>query len=270
MKITGLFVYPIKSCRGTPLSQATVLATGLRHDRRWMLVNEQGRFITQREQGKLALIEPQLHEPDVEDSALTVTAYGMPALCISASADGPETRVKVWDDVVSAFDGGDEAAAWFTQFLGTPTRLVRFNDAEPRASNPQWTGNVTAYNRFSDGFPLLLISQASLDDLNSRMDTPLPMNRFRPNLVVDDLPAYGEDVLQEFGTEQLRLRVVKPCTRCKITTTDQNTGLVSNTQPLATLMQYRRSKELRGVMFGQNVIVVRGAGAKLQVGQTLA
>jgi uncharacterized protein len=269
MRITQLHVYPIKSCRGTAVQQTTVLNTGLRHDRRWMLVDERGNFITQREQGKLALIEPRMGSPDADHTALEVHAPDMPALWVSGDAISQPAKVMVWNDSVAAFDEGDDAAHWFSRLLGMPARLVRFDDAQPRPSNRDWTGELIAYNRFSDGFPLLLISQASLDDLNSRMNTALLMNRFRPNIVVDELPAYDEDELQEFGNERLRLRAVKPCTRCKITTTNQSTGVADSKEPLATLMQYRRNAALRGVVFGQNVMVVSGAGVQLSVGQVL-
>jgi uncharacterized protein len=269
MRITQLHVYPIKSCRGISVQTATVLATGLRHDRRWMLVNEQGRFVTQREQSKLALIEPRMLSPQAQDTALEVRAPDMPLLMVSANSSGRSVRATIWNDEVAAFDEGEAASRWFSRFLDVPVRLLRFDDAQSRLSNRDWTGETVAYNRFSDGFPMLLISQASLDDLNSRMSVALPMNRFRPNIVVDDLPAYGEDELQEFGNDDLRLRAVKPCTRCKITTTDQTTGRVDTKEPLATLMQYRRNAALRGVVFGQNVIVVSGAGAQIAIGQTL-
>ncbi len=270
MRIRDLFVYPIKSCRGTALSSARVLTTGLQHDRRWMVVNERGRFVTQREQPRMALIEPVLVDAQSEQGGLQVHAPGMPVLSIAGDDIQIERRVTVWGDEVSAFDEGDAAAAWFSRFLDLPVRLVRFNRDKPRWADTRWTGEVPAQAQFSDGFPLLLISQASLDDLNARLSQPLPMNRFRPNIVMSDLPAYGEDVLRDFGNADVQLRAVKPCTRCKITTTDQDTASVTGPEPLATLTQYRRHPELRGVTFGQNVIVVRGVGTVLRVGQELA
>jgi len=251
------------------LSSSAVLTTGLRHDRRWMLVNEQGRFITQREQPRMALIEPQLTDAHAEHSGLQIHAPNMPVLQVAGTNTHSVQSVTVWSDTVSAFDEGDEAAAWFSDYLGEAVRLVRFNDDQPRWSDARWTADVRAQARFADGFPLLLISQASLDGLNARLAESLPMNRFRPNLVVEGLPAYGEDTLRDFGNGSLRLRAVKSCTRCKITTTDQATAVVTGLEPLATLAQYRRHAELRGVTFGQNVIVVNGAGSTLQVGQEL-
>lgn len=262
--VSGLFVYPVKSCRGIALNHAQVVATGLQQDRRWMVVDVQGHFVTQREQPRMALIAPELH-----GVGLRITAPGMTPLIIDGLSIEQRTSVRVWRDHCAAFDEGDTAAAWFSEFLGLAVRLVRFDESQPRLSSREWTGQVEAYNQFSDGFPILVISTASLAELNSRLATPLPMNRFRPNLVLEGLPAYGEDTLDELRTDSLCLRVVKPCTRCKITTTDQATGIAQGTEPISTLMTYRRNPELRGVTFGQNVIIVAGAGNTLSIGQTL-
>lgn len=263
--ITGLYIYPVKSCAGVALDQATLSATGLDNDRLWMIVDERGRFITQREQSRLALIRPQLH-----DGVLQLDAPNMSSLVLDVQAVGTSVEVTVWRDRCVAFDAGEIAAQWLSDFLNKPVRLVRFDDSQPRPSNRDWTGNDTALNHFSDGFPILIISQASLDDLNTRLPTPLPMNRFRPNIVIDGVAAYGEDEVHELSAAALRLRTVKPCTRCKITTTDQATGIAVGTEPLATLMKYRRSLELKGVVFGQNVIGISGIGSTLRVGQELA
>lgn len=260
--ISGLFVYPIKSCAGIALEQATLTVTGLEQDRRWMLVNEKGRFVTQREQGRLALIIPTL-----QGAGLQVSAPDMPSLAIAGTSQDLPVTVTVWNDQCRAFDEGEAAAQWFSRFLGQAVRLVRFDDSQQRPSNRDWTGDTEAYNQFSDGFPVLAIADASLADLNSRLPAPLPMNRFRPNVVLAGLPAYGEDELYELRAEQWCLRVVKPCTRCKITTTDQTTGVSQGTEPLSTLMKYRRNPTLRGVTFGQNLIVI--AGGKLSLGQSL-
>jgi uncharacterized protein YcbX len=147
---------------------------------------------------------------------------------------------------------------------------VRFDAAHRRPSDPAWTGSAPAYARFADGFAMLAISTASLDDLNSRLGKALPMNRFRPNLVLEGLPPYGEDGLGEFCIgDEVRLRAVKPCTRCAITTTDQETGLVDGVEPLQTLKTYRWNRALRGVAFGQNVIVLQGAGRTLARGMVV-
>src|SRR5690606_26691189 len=162
-----------------------------------------------------------------------------------------------------AFDMGEPAADWITRYLGSAARLVRFDSRHRRASNTSWTGGIEALNRFSDGYPWLVISRGSLDDLNSRLEQPLPMNRFRPNIVLDGVPAYAEDRIAELIVGTVRLRIVKPCTRCAITTTDQSTA-ERGKEPLRTLLKYRYSSELKGVLFGQNAILIAGAGEKLR------
>jgi uncharacterized protein YcbX len=262
--LNGLFVYPIKSCAGTALASAELAATGLRHDRRWMLVNDQGQFITQREHSQLALIKPTL-----QGSGVLIDAPGMSTLAVQGTSLAQPCAVNVWKDQCRAYDEGAQSSAWFSEFLGQPVRLVRFADDQQRISSREWTGDINALNQFSDGFPLLVISLASLADLNARLSTTLPMNRFRPNLVMDGLPAYGEDKVHEFVMGDVRLRIVKPCTRCKITTTDQETGIARGPEPLDTLRGYRLDKVLRGVTFGQNAIIVAGVGSSLQVGQSV-
>lgn len=262
--IGGLYIYPVKSCAGIAVSQVQLAATGLSGDRRWMLVNDQGRFITQREQSRLALVIPTL-----QGAGVRLDAPGMPSLDIAGTSQVQPCTVSVWKDQCRAYDEGAAAAAWFSGFLGQASRLVRFDEIQQRVSNRDWTGDLEALNQFSDGFPLLVISTASLADLNSRLSAPLPMNRFRPNLVVDGLSPYGEDDVHEFHAGEVRLRVVKPCTRCVITTTDQTTGIAQGIEPLNTLRSYRFNAALRGVTFGQNVVIVAGTAAQLQVGQPL-
>ena len=193
----------------------------------------------------------------------------MPELRVSTEPGGARVEVKVWGDLCPALDVGAEAAAWLSQFLGRTVRLLRFDPHGARPSDTRWTEGVEALNEFSDGFPMLAISQASLDDLNGRLETPLPMNRFRPNVVLNGLQAYDEDRIHDLTDGAIRLRIVEPCTRCKITTTDQAKGEVAGEEPLTTLKTYRWSKALRGVMFGQNVIVMSGVGEQLRVGQHL-
>ena len=176
-------------------------------------------------------------------------------------------EVTCWRDRCAAFDAGEQRPRRGCQaFLGTPYRLVRFDPTRKRPSDSAWTQGVEALNQFSDGFPWLIISQASLDDLNGRLAQPLPMNRFRPNIVVDGLPAYGEDEVHELSTEGVTLRIVKACTRCAIPTTNQATAERESDEPLRTLRSYRFSKELRGVLFGQNAILIAGVGRELSRG----
>jgi uncharacterized protein YcbX len=178
--------------------------------------------------------------------------------------------VVVWKFSGGGIDCGDEAAAWCTRFLDTPLRLVRFDERRERVCSPEWTQGTRAVTQFSDGYPILVISRASLAELNSRLPTELPMARFRPNVVIDDVGAYDEDRIHELATADVTLRIVKPCTRCSITTTDQESGTLDGVEPLATLKQYRFDRELGGVCFGQNAIITRGAGAALRVGEKFA
>ncbi|HEY6643643.1 MOSC domain-containing protein [Povalibacter sp.] len=261
--ITALNIYPVKSCKGIPLQTGRVTTAGLEHDRQWLIVRPDGRFITQREAPRLALIET-----GIANGSLSLTSAQAGRLEVAVAADGPSVDVTCWQDRCAAFDMGEPAAQWLEAHLGAPHRLVRFDPSRKRPSNTQWTGDVEALNQFSDGFPFLVISQASLNDLNSRLPQPLPMNRFRPNIVIDGVSAYDEDLIDEFRMDGVVLRGVKPCTRCVITTTDQVTAERDGVEPLRTLRTYRMSRELKGVLFGQNAILLTGASRELRVGQS--
>ena len=197
--LTALTLYPIKSCAGIALQQATLTAAGLIHaqihDREWMVVDAQGEFLTQRSHPALALIVPDLN---LGAGMLELHAPGLAPLSLPlarpATGSAPKLQVRVWDDLVSADDCGDAAAHWFSQALGLACRLVRFPAQASRITNTRWTAHADVPTRFSDGYPFLLISQASLDDLNQKLAAqgrdPLPMNRFRPNLVIDGVDAF--------------------------------------------------------------------------------
>jgi uncharacterized protein YcbX len=262
--LAALHLYPVKSCRGIAVAEATVTGAGLEHDREWMVVTPEGRFVTQRECPRLALITP-----DLSDDALALVAPGADRLVVPLELRADVRQVTVWGDRCPAFDQGEPAARWLTELLGRPLRLARFDPSHRRLSDVTWTGGVEAPNRFSDGYPLLAISRASLDDLNARLPVPLPMDRFRPNLVLAGLPPYGEDALEDLVAGGVRLRRVKPCTRCAITTTNQASAEVEGDEPLRTLKSYRWDKALRGVTFGQNLIVLAGVGAALRVGMEM-
>ena len=177
--------------------------------------------------------------------------------------------VTVWRDHCDAIDEGDEVAEWLRLLLDVDCRLVRFDPAQRRLSAREWTGGIEADIRFADGFPMLVLSKASLSDLNRRLTTALPMNRFRPNIVLESVEAYDEDRIDELRADGVRLKLVKACTRCRITATNQDSAEVEGDEPLRTLRGYRYDATLHGVCFGQNAIVLEGAGATLRRGQTL-
>lgn len=265
--ISGLYVYPVKSCKGLYAHTAQLTPRGLLHDREWMIVEANGdpaRFITQREYPRLALVETGLCA-----SALILSAPGMEMLSVDYDLEGAGRDVVIWRDTVRALDQGAAAADWLSAFLGKGVRLVRFDSDIRRMCNLQYAGDTGAHTGFADGYPLLVIGSASLDDLNGRLQArgvgALPMNRFRPNLVVDGLDAYDEDHLATLASSDAILQLVKPCVRCQITTTDQASAHVGS-EPLRTLAGYRHNPRLGGVTFGMNAIVTAGAGSTLAVG----
>jgi uncharacterized protein YcbX len=272
--LSELILYPIKSCAGLAVSEATLTVAGLAahgvHDREWMLVDEAGQFLTQREFPRMALLAPR-----VDGHLLEVAAPGMAPLRLPLEqpAGAPPRQVRIWDDTVDAADGGDTAAAWFSQALGGRCRLVRFRPDAVRPTSTKWTGGVPAQARFADGYPMLLTSAASLADLNARLAAAgraaLPMNRFRPNLVVEGIGAFEEDYVEAFSAGGIELRPVKPCARCPIPSIDQATGR-PGPDPLDILQAYRANPRMDGaVCFGMNCIVGAGAGGRLHVGQQL-
>ncbi len=271
--LSALYVYPVKSCAGVALDEALLVETGLEFDRSWMVVDPQGEMLTQRVLPRLALVQPSFRT-----SELVLRAPGMLALHLRLDTVEAPTRVRVWDDIVKAYDMGGLAAQWFSDFLGRPARLARFDPEEQRLSSPKWTGELKAENAFSDGYPLLVAGAASLDELNGRLVTrgtaPVTMARFRPNLVLSGLQAFDEDHLHELviraGEGEVRLRLVKPCTRCPIPNIDPVTAQ-PGTEPSDTLAGYRADARVGGgVTFGMNAVVVSGLERTLRVGQAVS
>ena len=275
--VARLFIYPVKSCAGIEVHEALLTETGLEFDRAWMLVDEQGAFLTQRAVPRMALIRPRIAR---DQGALLLQAPGLGELRVPLAIDvaPPHTPVVVWKDTVPAWDMGDEAARWLTAFLGQPCRLVRFDPAQRRLSSPDWTGGRAVPNQFSDGFPLLLTSTASLQELNTRLQAAgqpaVGMERFRPNVVIDGVQAHDEDRLEllriDVGAAQVQLQPVKPCARCPIPNIDPATA---ESRPAVgdMLRSYRQDRRLGGaVTFGMNAIVCQGVGQVLRVGQAVA
>ena len=271
--IARLFVYPVKSCAGIEVQQALLTDTGLDLDRAWMVVDAEGMFVTQRTLPRMALIRPQL-----KGDEMVLRAPGMLALHVAIDAVEAPATVTVWRDTVPAWDMGAVAAQWFTDFLGQPCRLVRFDPEYRRLSSMEWTGGVEAPNQFSDGFPLLLASQASMDELNVRLQAAghaaAGIERFRPNVVLAGVDAHDEDrvdlVRVDAQEGEIHLQPVKPCSRCPIPDIDPATA-ESNPSVGDTLRTYRKDQRLDGaITFGMNAIVRQGAGQTLRVGQRVA
>jgi uncharacterized protein YcbX len=210
-------------------------------------VTPEGKFLTQREYPRLALVRPALR-----DGLLTLTAPGYDSLQLGIQTSGAPWPVDLWKSkAVQAIDQGEEAAEWFSDWLGTPVRLVHFADGYRRRINEQYTVSPDDHTGFADGYPILLTSAEGLQDLNSRLETPLPMNRFRPNLVVKGGEPFVEDTWNRIRIGDVEIAVVKPCARCEVTTVDKDT-LERSKEPLKTLGKYRKHK--LGAIFGQNAI----------------
>jgi uncharacterized protein len=270
--LTQLFVHPIKSCADITLAHADLVDTGVDWDRQWMVVDPQGQMLTQRDLPRLALIQPSLRSSD-----MVLRAPGMLALHLQLMSVEKATRAQVWGDIVKAYDMGDLAAQWFSDFLQRPARLVRFDPEESRLSDAQWTGDLQAQNAFADGFPLLVANAASLQDLNAKLAAkgvaPVSMQRFRPNLVVSGWQAFDEDNIDELEisttTGPVVLRLVKPCARCSIPNVDPLNAATSH-EPGDTLASYRADARVKGaITFGMNAVIVSGFEHPLRVGQSL-
>lgn len=258
--LAAIHCYPVKSCRGVALSRAELDSLGVRHDRAWMVVDEDGRFVTQREAPRLALVGTAF-----EGGALRLGAPSLPPLRLPLDGrPGPLREVRVWRHAEPAVDQGDEAADWFGAHLGQPVRLVRLAPDHRRRVNPErFPGE--AYTAFSDGYPLLLLSTASLAELNRRLETPLGMERFRPNLVVEGCAPHAEDAWRRVRIGAVELALVKDCPRCVVTTVDPATGRRAGSDPLRTLARYRRRKD--EVLFGRNAVHL--APGTLRVGDAV-
>ena len=271
-QVAGLSIYPVKSCGGIALTDAELAPTGLDLDRQWMVTDRHGDMLTQRELPRMALISCQLKHDN-----LVLRAPGMLALHVRVDTVEEPCRVRVWDDEVRAFTMGALAAQWFSDFLGQPLQLVRFDPDERRLSNPRWTGGIDAENGFADGYPILVANNASLADLNSRLQqrgaAPVQMRRFRPNLVLDGLQPWDEDHLELLTIAgdggDIVLRLVKPCVRCSIPNVDPDSA-TTGSEPGTTLAGFRADARMNGgITFGMNAIIVAGFEHRLRVGQAV-
>ena len=263
--VSSLHVYPVKGLKGIDVDAARCTDRGLQHDRRWMVVDADGEFMTQREHPRMATVWTDLGTESLELSAPDMPQLDVPLV----PSPAPAMRVRVWDSVCDALPASAEADRWLTHYLGLDCRLVYMPDASERLSNPTYAGAGRRVG-FADGYAYLMIGEASLADLNRRLGArghaPLPMNRFRPNVVLSGSDAYAEDTWKDVRVGSATLRGVKPCGRCKVTTTDQTTGEARGPEPLATLATYRDSAEF-GIMFGMNYVTVREG--TIRTGDTL-
>ena len=250
LRLSEIWIYPVKSLGGIALQHSKVTDRGLEHDRRWLLVDENDCFITQREHPKLALFQPE-----IAGDFLKISHKTMPdSIAVSLYPSFSETAIKVtvWEDVVAAFEVSSEASQWFSSILGFNVRLVYMPDESLRKVDPDYAVSPNNVTSFSDGFPFLIIGQSSLDDLNSRMAKAVSIRRFRPNFVFSGGKAYEEERWEEFTIGTLSFYGVKPSGRCVMITVDPETGVVSGKDPLLTLSKYKTKGNK--VIFGQNAI----------------
>lgn len=266
MTLSQIWIYPIKSLPGISLDSAEIEVRGLQHDRRWMLVDQNNHFITQRDYPQMSLIEVGL-----EQFGIKVKAAEMPVLIIPWVDQEIETfdevEVKVWNDTCQALHINSAIDNWFSEALGIDCQLVYMPDKTQREVDAEFTQR-TEITSFTDGFPNLLISEASLADLNGRLETPLSMSRFRPNLVVEGCEAFDEDTWRHFEIAGVDFYAVKACSRCAITTVDPEQGKITSKEPLKTLAQYRRKGNK--VYFGQNVLHRLPVGSQtIRVGDSI-
>jgi uncharacterized protein YcbX len=262
--VDELNVYPLKSGRGIAKSSVRVAATGFEWDRHWMFADAAGTFVSQRTHSKLACIETE-----VSNAGLTLRAPGLTPLTLSLEPQGEPVAVRVWKDQCDGLDQGDAASAWASAALAAPVRIVRVVESPNRMASPQFASPTPTPVTFTDGFPILVCNRASLEYLNSLMPEPVPMERFRPNLVLHGLPPFAEDHIESLRIGDVSLRLVKPCTRCVITSTDQRTGELS-TNPLPFLRKFRFDRTLLGVTFGENAVLTAGIGAQIMQGAECA
>jgi uncharacterized protein YcbX len=260
--LAALAVYPVKACRASALANVGVGPHGLAGDREWMVVRPDGRFLTQRSHPQLARVAPSFTA-----NGLELQAAGQPALRVTRPTRGaaPGVDVEVWGDRLAADDAGEEAAAWLTRIVGTPARLVRVRDDHGRRAAREWVGERDVPVAFADGFPVLVCFSASLEALNARLAEPVPMDRFRPNVVIAGLAPFAEDALRVVQVGAVELELVKPCTRCSVPGIDQRSGEAAN-DPFPALRAFRWDAALRGVTFGVNALIRAPSGARLAVG----
>lgn len=260
--VQDIFIYPIKSLGGIRLSEAVVEEKGFQYDRRWMLVDEEGVFVSQRDYPQLSLFSVDLGENEliVYQRKNNENSIQIPF----DEATGPELMVTIWDDQVLAKVVHPEISQWFSEILGLQVNLVVMPENSHRKVDPRYAVNGESVS-FADGMPYLLIGQESLNDLNCKLENPVPMDRFRPNVVFSGGTPFLEDSLRKVKIGEVDFQIIKPCARCVMTTVDQETG-VKGKEPLKTLSSYRT---LNGkVYFGQNLVALQSG--KIRIGDLIS
>jgi uncharacterized protein YcbX len=258
--VEELNVYPFKSARGIARASVRIGNTGFEWDRHWMAIDTRQRFLTQRTHPLMARIETEITAAE-----LLLRAPGLAPLGLPLEPRGETVSVTIWKDQCPGLDQGEDASTWISAMLGEPLRIVRIPAAPERWANKEFAGPIAAPVAFPDGYPILVCNRASLDDLNARMPEAIPMQRFRPNVVLAGLAPFAEDRIASVTIGEVVLRLVKPSTRCVITATDQSSGERS-TNPLPILRRFRFDRTFSGVTFGENAVVAGGVGACIERG----
>jgi uncharacterized protein len=260
--ISDLFVYPVKSCAGVRMKEVSIVPTGFAFDRNWMVVDAAGNFVTQREHPTLALVKPQLN------GGITLTAPDMEPLHVPADASGEPVTISLFDEKHGAMATTPEADAWFSKYLGGSFRLVKCDPAKLRKGGVQYPVRDDAPTSFVDNYGVLVISQASHDALNQKLLQAVPMNRFRPNIVVAGVDEHEEDYFTNARCGDVGLRFVNPCYRCSLTSIDQQSA-TPGLDVLPTLSTYRYDEAVKGVKFGAYAAISAGIGSQLRVDSDL-
>jgi uncharacterized protein len=266
LKLSEIYIYPIKPLGGIRIEKANITSRGLENDRRFMLVDANGRFLSQREYPQLAIFQTEIEGDFLKitnknngDSLKILLQYSL--IQTGYAPRHHSLIVQIWDDTTTAIEVNQEASQWFTQALGIPTRLVYMHEESQRKTDAQYALTGEEITSFSDGYPILIVGQSSLNDLNNRLGNPVNINRFRPNFVFTNGEPFEEDAWHEFTVGDVRFFGVKPCARCIMTTINQETGEKSGKEPLLTLNKYRKAGNK--ILFGQNVLISQLGSVKI-------
>jgi len=257
-QLSEINIYPIKSLGGISVKSAIALDKGFENDRRWMLIDQNNKFLSQRTIHKMALFKVSILQDALE------VRHQNQSIQIPFSAGGKDINVQIWDDICIGRQVDENIDQWFSDEMGIKCSLVKMPANSDRLVDQNYAKSNEVVS-FADGYPYLIVGESSLIDLNSKLETSIPMNRFRPNLVFKGGAAFVEDSWKDFSIGETKFKAVKPCARCVLTTIDQETGIAGK-EPLATLSKYRRVEQK--VLFGQNLVCVQGG--EVNVGEFIS